>query len=154
MPPSYPLWECPSKASSQLMSPQDQGSFQPAGRRVEPSSVCHRVPRLKEKKKRCPTPFSLFSAPTGSSAAGSQSRQPAGWLSAARRGKGGSQGCPTQPSKEACSKLGYHEVFLQRFLSREVWWGTVTHFPLSHNWGCLRFMSHLYGFATYLASWP
>lgn len=60
MPPSYPLWECPSKASSQLMSTQDQGSFQPAGRRVEPSSVCHCVPRLKKKKTLSHSLFSVF----------------------------------------------------------------------------------------------
>ena len=105
-------------------------------------------------EKRCPIPFSVFSAPTGSSAAGSQSRQPAGWLSAACRGEGGRQGCPTQLSKEACYKLGYHEAFLQRFLSGEGQWGAIAHFPLSHDQGCLRFMSHLCGFITYLASWP
>lgn len=30
--------------------------------------------------------------------------------------------------------------------------GTVAHLPLSHDQGCLRFMSHLYSFITYLAS--
>lgn len=148
MPPLYLLWECPSKAISQLMSALDQVSFQPAGRRVRPSSVCHSVTHLKNA---VPLPFlcflhrlaALLLVPRHVSCLG-------GYLLHV----GVSHGCPIQLSKEACHKLGYHAVFLQRFLSREGQRGTVTHFPLSHDQACLRFMSHLYGSIMYLASWP
>lgn len=86
MPPSYSLWECPSKASSQLMSTLDQASFQPAGRRVEPSLVRRCVARLKNA---VPLPFLCFLRQLAALLLAPKSRQLAGWLSAACRGKGG-----------------------------------------------------------------
>lgn len=153
MPPLYPLWECPSKAISQLMSTLDQVSFQPAGRRVRPSSVCHGVTHLKNA---VPLPFLCFLHRLAAlPLVPSHVSCLVGYL----QHVGVSHGCPTQLSKEACYKLGYREVFLQRFRSREGQWGTVTHFPvthfpLSHDQACLRFMCHLYGSIMYLASWP
>lgn len=105
--------------------------------------MCHCITRLKNA---VPLPF-LFSAWTGSSASGSQSHQPAGWLSAACRGKGGSTlpNFPKKVQQTGAPRGLFPEVPFQRTA------GNCCPFPLSHDQGCLRFMSHLYSFITYLA---